>query len=266
MSRARRAGRHARILGECLRVAFSNATAYRANFLMSAIIVFLSNALFPLIAILIYGSGAGFPGWSFYQVLLIQSFFTLSSGISGMFFRGIFWQTNFAVREGTFEVSLLKPVGTLFWMAVSSIQLESVGMVAGGAAMAVLSLARSGGAGPAGAAAGLLFFCGGVLVMLGINLLMAGLSFKWVGNSRMPEIFDSILEFAKYPQSVVPAAARAAAAFVFPCAMVGFFPAQALLGRTEPWHFLALVPCLAFAAAGAFFYKAMVRRYESVGG
>jgi ABC-2 type transport system permease protein len=266
MKETGKALRYLRILRECFRVAVSNAVAYRANFVMQTLIVFFSNVLFPLVTILIYGSGAGFPGWSFYQVILIQAVFTMSSGISGMFFRGVFWQTNFAIREGTFEVSLLKPLDTLFWLLVSSMQLESVGMVLGGIAMACLALAKLGGVSAGGIAAGVALFSGGVCVMLGINLLMAGMAFKWVGNSRMPEIFDSVLEFAKYPQSVFPQAARVAAAFILPCSMIGFFPASALMGRAAPWHFIALLPCLLFMSAGIAFYKAMIRYYEGVGG
>lgn len=261
-----KASRYLRIFRRCFRVALSNSLAYRANFLLSTLVVFFSNALFPIVAILIYGSGAGFPGWSFYQVLLVQALFTLSSGISGTFFRGIFWQTNFAVREGTFEAALLKPVDTLFWIAAASIQLENAGMAAGGLVIAGIALGACGGASLMGVLAALPLFLGGLCVMLGIDLLLAGMAFKWVGNSRMPEIADSLLGFAKYPQSVFPAAVRAATAFVFPCAMVGFFPAAALLGKAEAWHFLALLPCLVFAAAGILFYKAMIRHYESVGG
>jgi ABC-2 type transport system permease protein len=218
------------------------------------------------VAILIYRSGAGFPGWAFHEVLLIQAIFTISSGVAGTFFRGVFWQTNFNIREGTFEVALLKPLGTLPWLLVSSIQLENSGMIAGGAVMAGIALSRAGAPSPGGVLACLALFSGGVCVMLGITLVMAGAAFKWVGNSRMPEIFDSVLDFAKYPQSVFPSGVRIAAALVLPVAMIGFFPASALLGRAEPFHFIALAPCVLFAGAGIAFFNAMVRHYEGVGG
>lgn len=255
-----------KIFRECLRIAVSNSLAYRANFIMTMLIVFLSNVLFPIVTILIYGSGAGFPGWGFFEVLLIQAIFTMSSGISGVFFNGIFWQTNFHIREGTFEVALLKPLGTLFWLLVSSIQLESAGMVAGGIAMASIALFNIGGLTPGGIVGSVLLFAGGVGVMLGITLVMAATAFKWVGNSRIPEIFGSVLDFAKYPQSIFPQALRGLTAFIMPVSMIGFFPASALLGRAGPAHFLALVPCALFTAAGIWFYKAMIRRYEGVGG
>lgn len=48
----------------------------------------------------------------------------------------------------------------------------------------------------------LLLFASGAAVMCGLDLIMAAISFKWVGNLRIPEIFDSIKEFGKYPLEV----------------------------------------------------------------
>jgi ABC-2 type transport system permease protein len=179
--------------------------AYRANFIMSGIIIFFSNVLFPLVTILIYGAGAGFPGWGFYEVLLIQGIFTLASGLSSTFFGGIFWATNQGVREGNFEINLLKPISALFYLLVSSISVDCLGTVAGGGVMVGIAFAHLGAPSPQMLAASLVYFLGGLCVMLGISLIMAATSFKWVGNSRIPEIFDSVLSFAKYPRSIFTA-------------------------------------------------------------
>lgn len=261
-ARKRRAG----IFLEGLRVAVSNAAAYRANFFMTVTIVLLGNILFPIVTILIYGAGASFPGWTFWEVLLVQAIFTISSGISGMFFNGVFWQTNLSIREGTFEVVLLKPLNPLFWLLVSSIQLENAGTVAGGLVMLALALANTGGVTALGALASIVLFAGGVCVMLGITLVMSATAFKWVGNSRIPEIFDSILNFAKYPQDIFPTAIRGVSSFVLPIAMIAFFPAGALLGRLTPAYLLALIPCAVFLALGVALYRAMIHLYEGVGG
>jgi ABC-2 type transport system permease protein len=258
--------RHAGIFRECLRIAVATATAYRANFIMTMTIVFFSNILFPLVTILIYGAGASFPGWTFWEVLLIQGIFTVSSGISGVFFNGVFWQTNFKIREGTYEVILLKPVDALFWLVVSSIQPEEIGMAVGGIVMVILSLVHIGGVALLGILAGILFFFGGVCVMFGITLVMAATSFKWVGNSRIPEIFSSILNFAKYPQNIFPQTVKGIVTFILPVSMIGFFPASALIGKIEPFHFLALIPCVIFMITGILLYKSMIHLYEGVGG
>ena len=258
--------RYRDIFLQCLRIAFSDATAYRANFVLSLLIIFFGNVLFPLVTILIYGSGAGFPGWNFYEVLLIQAIFTISTGISNIFFNGIFWQTNIHIREGTFEITLIKPLDTLFFLGVTTIRLDNIGLVLGGGIMTGIALAHIEGITGIMVLQSIVLFLGGVCVMLGITLIMAATAFKWVGNSRIPEIFDSILLFAKYPQSIFPGAVRGFTAFIMPVAMIGFFPASALLGKSQPAHFIALVPCVLFMCAGIALYKCMIHLYEGVGG
>jgi ABC-2 type transport system permease protein len=102
--------------------------------------------------------------------------------------------------------------------------------------------------------------------MAGMNMIMAATSFKWVGNSRIPEIFDSVMNFGKYPITIFPQAIKGIATFVIPVGMIGFFPASALLGRLEPGALLAVIPCILFLLFGILMYLYMVKLYEGVGG
>lgn len=263
---SRSLSRYAAIFGECFRISLSTAMAYRANFIMVMTILFFSNTLFPLVTILIYGAGSGFPGWTFYEVLLIQAIFTISSGIGEVFFNGLFWNTNLAIRDGLFEVALLKPVNALFWGVVSSIQPTGISVILGGIVMVAVALAHTAPLTVASVSmAALLFLCG-VSVSFSVTCFMSGISFKWVGNSRIPEMFGSILDFAKYPQDVFPAAVRGFTTIIMPVAMIGFFPAAALLGRAGSTALVAVIPCAVFSAAGIWFYQKMIHRYEGVGG
>jgi ABC-2 type transport system permease protein len=112
----------------------------------------------------------------------------------------------------------------------------------------------------------ILLFLIGILVMLGIELMMAATSFKWVANSRIPEMYESVVKFGNYPQSIFPKWITVFAAFIMPVAMIGFFPASALLGRTSGWMYLSIIPCIIFMVVGIALYKYMVRLYEGVGG
>jgi ABC-2 type transport system permease protein len=95
---------------------------------------------------------------------------------------------------------------------------------------------------------------------------MAATSFKWVGNARLPEIFDSIMNFGKYPVTIFPQFVRGITAFVIPVSMIGFFPAEALLGRLDATAIFAVIPCVAFMIFGLWLYGYMIRLYEGVGG
>ncbi|MDR1689724.1 MAG: hypothetical protein LBS21_14115, partial [Clostridiales bacterium] len=71
-----------KIYFSCVKTSLASISAYRFDFILSLFITLLSNIFLPLITILIYNSGSGFPGWNFYEVLLVQAIFTLSNGIT----------------------------------------------------------------------------------------------------------------------------------------------------------------------------------------
>lgn len=258
--------RYFAIFKEGVKTAFAAASTYRLNFFLEMVFILVSNILFPLVTILIYGSGNGFPGWSFYEVLLIQSAFLMSQGAAGMLAGGVLWVTMHYVVEGNFEIVLIKPVDPLFYLMAANFQVASVSTVFGGAVLLAVALFNLPAVGISQIAGFIVLFVAGVLVELGISLIMSAMSFKWVANSRLPEIFDSIRSFGKYPLGIFPAAVRAAASFVIPVAMVGFFPASVLLSRSEPYMYIAILPCIVFFILGTLLYRSMIRLYEGVGG
>jgi len=249
-----------------MRVSAASATTYRADFFLQSIITLLSNIIFPLVTLLIYGAGAGFEGWTIYEVLLIQSIFTMSTGISNMLFEGIVWSTMRHVQEGTLEIVLIKPVDCMFYLLSSTFNLGSISVVLGGGIVFGISFANVENTSFFMWIQFFVLFVIGLMVMLGMQLLMAATSFKWVANSRIPEMYGSILKFGNYPQSIFNKGVVAFTSFIIPVGMIAFFPATALLGRLEWWMLIAIIPCILFLVVGIGVYRYMVRLYEGVGG
>lgn len=258
--------RYLRIYKECIRVAFATAATYRMNFFLNSVIMLLGDILFPLITLLIYGSGTGFKGWTVYEVLLIQSVFTMAMAIADMSFHGIMWATMQSVREGNFEMTLLMPVDTMFLLMAKTFSIDAIGLFLGGVAIFIVSLSHIGMPSLIMWLQFLAMFLVGLMVMMGIALMMAATSFKWVGNSRIPEIFDSLRSFGKYPQSIFPKTVLIISSYMVPVAMIGFYPAATLMGRGSYIMFIAILPCIAFMMLGVILYRSMVRLYQGVGG
>ena len=250
----------------CIKTALHQALAYRLNFILSLLITLGSNLLFPLVTVLIYNMGASFPGWSFGEVLLLQSIFVLSNGLAGVVFSGVLWSTMQHVREGSFEVVLLKPSSPLFFLIVTNFDVSNLGLFAGGLVLFGVSLTLVTIPSFTAFLSFLILFLAGFAVMAGVNLMMAATSFKWVGNSRIPEIFESLTNFGKYPLSIFPNIIRGLASFVVPVGVIAYYPATALLGEIEPSVFLLILPCILFLCFGIFLYRHMVKLYEGVGG
>lgn len=258
--------RYLDVYKQCMYSAVQSAAAYRMNFIVSSLITLVGNILFPLVTLLIYRAGTSFPGWSLYEVLLIQSVFTMSSGLSSVIFGGVLWTTMSHVREGSFEVILLKPLNPLFYIVATTFSTDSIGLLLGGISLFIFSAAH---AGAISALYWLQFaglFIAGTAVLAGLSLMMAAMSFKWVGNSRISELADSVLHIGKYPLPIFPKAVQSVASMIIPVGMIGFFPASALLGRAQANDFGAILPCSLFLAAGVWIYRHMIRLYEGVGG
>jgi len=250
----------------CVATAIARALTYRLDFVFSMLITLCFDLLLPLATILIYRSGAAFPGWDFYEVLLIQSIFSLSLSLAYILFSNVLWSTMQHIREGSFEVVLLRPVNPLFFLIATNFDTGSFGLLIGGGVMFGIAIAHTGIVSLAAIGQFLVLFAGGFAVMTGFQMVMAATSFKWVGNSRLPDILDSILSFGKYPVSIFPKAARTLASFIIPVGMIGFFPASALLGRLDPVVLIAVIPCVLFMFFGIWLYLYMVKLYEGVGG
>lgn len=250
----------------CLHTAFSRAAAYRLDFVLGNFITLLSNIIFPLVTVLIYANGAEFPRWTMWEVLLIQSVFSMSNALASMISGSVLWVTMDHIQSGSFETVLLKPLSPLFFIAAANFDTGSIGLFLGGLAMTIISASFTGISGADGVLLFMLLFISGAAVMCGLDLIMAAISFKWVGNSRIPEIFDSIKEFGKYPPGIFPKAVQALSSLIIPVAAVGFFPASALLGRLDIRSLVSVIPCILFMIFGIWIYNRMIKIYEGVGG
>src|SRR5690606_27676362 len=91
-----------------IRVKIAELMAYRSHFFLSVLLLIIGDLVVPLITLLIYQSGASFPGWSLHEALLVQAIFVLGKGVAFPFFFGMVGTTLSLVREGTFDLLLLK--------------------------------------------------------------------------------------------------------------------------------------------------------------
>lgn len=258
--------RYLSVYKACMQVVFANITAYRADFLMRSFITLLSGSVLPLATLWIYQNGLSFPGWSMWEVLLVQSVYTLSDMTASALFQGILWSTMDHIREGSFETVLVKPVSPLFYLAAYNFNPDFVITGFGSMVMAGVALSHVKTPSMVQQAGFFALFLCGVAVLGGMFLMMGAISFKWVGNSRIPEIFDSIKAFGRYPVSIFPKAVRGVVTIVVPVAMIGYFPSALLLGKQNLHVFVAAVFCILFFLLGLLLYHKMIRMYEGVGG
>lgn len=245
---------------------FAARMAYRADFFFCSVMILVSELLFPLVTFLIYSTGASFPGWNKNEALLLQGVFMLSKGVANLLFFGVVYNTLSRVREGTYDLLMIKPASVLYISIASGFDPDSIGTILGGVLVTALSLLQLQGPGPAEWLRFLLLFGFSVSVMFSFAVLMAATVFKWVGNSRIYEIFDSITAFGNYPRSIFSKSFQNILSYIIPVAAIGFFPASALLGKDLSGLAPSLGICVLFLLLSLSVWKRMLSKYTSAGG
>lgn len=253
-------------IGAVLRTKLAAQMAYRSHFALSVILLVAGDLLVPLVTLLVYRSGASFPGWTLHEALLVQGIFGIAKGIAFPLFFGMVHSTLTHVREGTFDLLLLKPRPALFMTILNGLDPEDFGRLVSGGVL--FGWALSGLPSPTWSGwaqfAGL--FIAALAVLFAFSLLLSGLLFRWVGSSRVYDIFDSITSFGMYPGTIYAKSFQQLITYVVPVGIIAFVPASALLGRAGWESAGAAAAAFAFAGAGIWYWHRMLSSYTSAGG
>lgn len=249
-----------------IKSSFATAAAYRLNFFFNMVLVIVGSLIIPLATLLIYGAGASLKGWTLYEALLFQSVFMLITSICSPLFYNMVWITMRNVREGNYDLLLIKPCSVITLSAAYSFNLEGIGSLIGAVAVFVYAVLNIQKIGFFQWLSFAYFIVCGIIFVFGIVCLMSAITFKWVGNSRIFEMFDSVTTFSRYPLTIYPKWLSLIITSVFPIAILGVYPAYALLGLASPVIYMIIIPCLMFAVLGVLVFKKMVGVYQSAGG
>jgi len=249
-----------------LKNSFAARMAYRGDFFLCCVLILVSEMLVPLLTMLIYSTGASFPGWNLAEVMVLQGVFMLARGTANLLFFGIVYNTLSHVREGTYDLFMIKPVSVLFISIASGFEPDSIGTIAGGLLVTAVSAGQLQPPDGADILRFLLIFAFSLLILFSFAVLMSATVFKWVGNSRIYEIFDSITSFGNYPLTIFGRTFRIIISYIIPVSVIAFYPASALLGKDISGFVPAIPVCVLFLILSLGVWKLMLSKYTSAGG
>lgn len=246
---------------------------YRTSFALQVAGVFLISFVDFLAIAVIFTNVPRLGAWSLEEVALLY-------GISGIAFAltdmaiGHLDHLSRLVRDGDFDVLLVRPRGTLFQILTLDFQLRRLGKLAQGALVLAYAVSALD-----------LDWSAGRVAMLGVAIVSASVIFGAVWVAAICIVFWAVEGreaanaftyggqfLAQYPVSIYDAWLRRLLAFVVPMAFVAYLPALYILdkedelGLPDGLRFASpLVAVVACAAAG-FVWRTAVRRYRSAGG
>jgi ABC-2 type transport system permease protein len=178
------------------------------------------------------------------------------------------------VREGTFDVVLLRPLSVLGQLAVAELQLRRFGRLATALVPLAVVLPRLDVDWTPARVVMLLLAPVVSTVVFGSLFVAAGALTFWLveGTEVVNALTYGSAYLAEWPTGVLTTVLARFFTFVVPAAFAGYLPALAILGRPDPTGLPGwlpwLAPAVAAAVAGvaALLWRAGIRHYVGAGG
>jgi ABC-2 type transport system permease protein len=245
---------------------------YRVSFALDCLGQVFAQAT-ELIAILVlFSRTSSLGGFTSGEVLLIYALASTAFGLADLVVGELDALPNY-IRKGTFDVLLLRPLGTLPQMLTSDVELRRLGRAAVG--LAVLGYVLSTTEIQWTAAKLLLVTItpvAGAVILGSVWVASTAVSFWLVDGREMSNAvtYGSNL-FTSYPLTVFSGWLRRLLAFVVPGAFVAYYPDLALLQRPDPlggpgwlsWISPAVAVLAVMVASGV--WRFAVRHYRGTG-
>lgn len=245
---------------------------YRVSFALDLTGTFLLSFIDFLAVLVIFHNIPRLGGWSVHEVAFLYATSSISFALCDLAIGhlDLFPQR---IRDGTFDVLLLRPRGTLYQVIASELTLRRVGRVVQGLivlgyALSGLSIEWSVGR----AALLVLMIPTGCVIYGSVWVTGACLAFWTIEGGEFTNAFTYGGNFlTQYPINIYSAWARRFLAYAIPMAFVCYFPALYILDKPDPLglpsivRFVSpLVAGIAALVAGAV-WRLAVRHYRSTG-
>ena len=211
-------------------------------------------------------------GWSLAEIAFLYGMINIAFSFADAASRGFDTFANM-VKSGDFDRLLLRPRSTALQLAGQELTLRRVGRLIQGLlvffwANHQLEIAWS-------AAKATLFFgaiFGGACLFVGLLVIQATIAF-WTTESL--ELMNTMtyggVQTIQYPLSIYRSWFRNLFTYIIPWACVNYFPALAILERSDPLGFpvvlqwIAPLICIVFLVGALQIWKIGVRHYRSTG-
>jgi viologen exporter family transport system permease protein len=259
---------YARLIGAQIR----SQLQYRASFALDLAGAFLISFLDFVAVLVIFHNVPQLAGWSVREIAFLYATSAISFALVDLVIGHLDLFPRM-IRDGDFDVILVRPRGTLFQVVASDFALRRLGKGLQGAAVLVWALAGldiEWGAGRAAMVA--VMVVAGAAIFAAVWVAGACIAFWTVEGGEFTNAFTYGGNFlTQYPIDIYSAWARRFLAYFVPMAFVCYFPALYVLDKPDPLglpralQFLSPAVALAAAVVAGTLWRAAVRRYRSVG-
>ena len=244
----------------------SSRMAYRGEYLISLISMFVLELAAPIFAYVIYYNSPGFAGWTFYQVLLLQGILLMVKGFSFMSFFGIVWNSNFTLQKGDFDLTLIKPRNPLFMFICESFDAEDIGKFVCGFLLSVFAMFHIPTINWSGLLVGMIAMMLGVGLYFSLALFFSSFIFTFTRSLRIYEVLGIIEMVGSYPKSIYPRLAGTLFTAILPIFVVAVIPAKAITGEIGMDILTSGAAVIMLVIFALYTWFSTIKKYSSAGG
>jgi ABC-2 type transport system permease protein len=245
---------------------------YRASFALDVVGNFLISFLDFAAILILFENIPALDGWTLNEVAFLYGCTSISFAVVDLVIGHLDLLPRM-IREGTFDLVLVRPRGTLFQVIASDFTVRRVGRTIQG--VIVLAYAASGldiAWSPGRVAMVGMMLVAGALIFAAVWVAGATIAFWTVDGGEFTNAFTYGGNFlTQYPISIYGDWVRRFLAFVVPMAFVCYFPALYVLDKPDPlgfprvFQFASPLVALVAAVVAGLIWRFAVRRYRSVG-
>ena len=246
---------------------------YRTSFLLDVTGVFLVTFLDFLAILVIFHNVPQLGGWTVQEVALLYGISGLAFALTGL----VVGQLDVLpqlIRDGNFDLVLIRPRRSLLQVVVSDFQLRRVGRVAQAAAVLTYAVVAVDVAWTADrVAAAVIAVVAGAAIFSAVWVAAICIVFWAVeGRESVSAVTDAGGFLSQYPIDVYATWFQRLVTVVVPVAFVAYYPALYILDKPDPlgapgWvSFISPVVALVAAVVAACVWRFALRHYRSAGG
>jgi ABC-2 type transport system permease protein len=227
--------RYARLLGIFWRSTFSTELEYRSNFIARAAMSVFWTVWAALGVRVFFQFSDSIAGWDYAELLVVVGLFFTVNGLRQALFDPNLEQMTEYVRNGTLDFLLTKPVNTQFMVSFRHLGVYNLLDPALGVGLSAVGLVAVGRM-PSGAdvAAYLLMLAVATALLYALTLALMAAAIRLVNSDGLGSVAFVTVELSRFPVQLYRNPVQTVLTIV-PIAFLTTLPAQALLGRLDPW-------------------------------
>jgi ABC-2 type transport system permease protein len=262
------AGIYRRLVAARIRSQLQYRLSFALNLAGAALISFLDFAAI----LVIFHRVDALAGWSAAEVALLYGVSSLSFALTDLVI-GHLDLLPTMIRQGEFDLVLVRPLGSLLQVVASDFALRRLGKALQGTVVLVVALVLLDvDWTPSRATMLVVMLVAGSAIFAGVWIVFATIAFWLVDSHEVANSFTYGGNFlAQYPVNVFGAWLRRFVLFLVPIGFVAYLPSLYVLGKEDPLglpralQFASPLVALATALVAATVWRVAVRRYRSVG-